>query len=172
MNQYFLHLPCRHGFSGVFTLARLPICNRRAIHLAVSASPSATAPHDGSRGRSPNAGMKRIWAIVFSITNPEWTPLRNEAICTALGLEIGATLAATVRISPQVPPITLYAHKEIADRILDLPKAAGMRVKAQTIIGVAKYPHFSDEGTIIEKNPQSGLLIIEILSAQALGSRA
>jgi len=118
----------------------------------------------------PNSFKWKV--IVFSITNPEWTPLRNEAICTALGLEIGATLAATVRISPQVPPITLYAHKEIADRILNLPKAAGMRVKAQTIFGVAKYPHFSDEGTIIEKNQQSGLLIIDILSGQALGSRA
>jgi len=84
--------------------------------------------------------------------------------CAALHLEHGATVASTVLIAPG-KTFTIYGEREIALKLLSLPKGTMLRATANTVFGVSRQIMFSeeDDDPIIERQAEKGLLITQLL---------
>ncbi|MFC1755305.1 hypothetical protein ACFL96_18270 [Thermoproteota archaeon] len=89
---------------------------------------------------------------------------RNTGILVALELPLGATISETLRVGERGDYLWVFAHGDLARKVLSLPKGAQVDARVRTLYGVVERVNFSCEGAKIEREEATGLLIVELLN--------
>ena len=85
--------------------------------------------------------------------------------CEALHLEHGATVACHVTIDSG-QTFYIYGEREIALKLLSMPKGSTVKARANTAFGVAKQFVIADDEPFAERRSETGLVITQILSTE------
>jgi hypothetical protein len=83
----------------------------------------------------------------------------------ALGLPIGATVRTTATIRGY--HLQVFAIGKSAEMALTFAKGQRIDACVKTMFGIAEYPHYSKDGTIIERNAVRGVLITKLRNTMA-----
>jgi len=84
--------------------------------------------------------------------------------CIALHLEHGATIASNVTIDSG-QTFYVYGERDMALMLLNLPKGATVKARANTAFGTCTQAVWTDDGPLPETRVETGLVITQILSA-------
>ncbi len=82
--------------------------------------------------------------------------------CVALHLEHGATVASHVTLDTG-QTFYVYGERDIALALLQLPKSALVKARANTAFGTCTQVMWTDDGPIPETRAETGLAITQIL---------
>ncbi len=85
--------------------------------------------------------------------------------CEALRLEHGATVASHVTIDSG-QTFYVYGEREIALKLLYIPKGTTIRARANTAFGISTQFLFADDEPVAERRSETGLVITQILSTE------
>jgi hypothetical protein len=81
--------------------------------------------------------------------------------CTALGLEIGASVVSHVKIN-NGDSFYIYGERETALALCNLPKKLKVKARATTAFGVYRRAIFAEDDIVINPEEENGLIIKEI----------
>ena len=81
--------------------------------------------------------------------------------CTALGLEIGASVVTRVTLSTG-EHFSLFGERDVALTLCKLPKKVRIQVRAVTAFGVYKRVDWTDDGLVLTPEIETGLIMKEI----------
>ena len=82
--------------------------------------------------------------------------------CTALGLEIGASVVTRATLSTG-DHFSIVGARDVALALCKLPKKVSARVRAVTAVGVYKRVDWTDDGPLLTPEVETGLIIKEIM---------
>jgi hypothetical protein len=82
--------------------------------------------------------------------------------CTALGLEIGASVVTRAQLSTG-DHFSIFGELDIALALCKLPKKVRVHVRAVTAFGVYKRVDWTDDGPVLTPEVETGLIIKEIM---------
>lgn len=90
--------------------------------------------------------------------------------CSALGLEIGATVVDSVKLSTGMD-VRLFAERNIALKLCGAPKGSTIQANAVTAFGTYKEVFFTDDEIILKPDTEIGLVLKEILTVNVKGKK-
>jgi uncharacterized protein DUF4062 len=85
--------------------------------------------------------------------------------CTALGLEIGASVVTRVTLSTG-EHFSLFGERDVALTLCKLPKKVRIQVRAVTAFGVYKRVDWTDDGLVLTPEIETGLIIKAIMQTE------
>jgi Domain of unknown function (DUF4062) len=85
--------------------------------------------------------------------------------CTALGLEIGASVVTRVTLSTG-EHFSLFGERDVALILCKLPKKVRIQVRAVTAFGVYKRVDWTDDGLVLTPEIETGLIIKAIMQTE------
>jgi hypothetical protein len=91
--------------------------------------------------------------------------------CTALGLEIGAAVFASVTLSTG-SRFRIFGEREMALALCMLPKNARVYTRAITAFGAYKRVDWTDDGPMITPEVEIGLIVKEIIRMEPKDERS
>jgi hypothetical protein len=85
--------------------------------------------------------------------------------CTALGLEIGASVVARAKLSTG-DHFSIFGERDVALALCMLPKKVSVHARAVTAFGVYKRVDWTDDGPVLTPEIETGLIIKEIIQTE------
>jgi len=83
--------------------------------------------------------------------------------CSALGLEIGATVVDNLKLSTGID-MRIFAERDIALKLCKIPKGSTIQANAVTAFGTYREMFFTEEEMISKPDTEMGLIIKDILN--------
>lgn len=83
--------------------------------------------------------------------------------CSALGLEIGATVVDGLKLSTGMD-MRIFAERDLALKLCRIPKGSIIHANAVTAFGTYKEVFFSDDDIVMKPDTEIGLVIKDILN--------
>jgi hypothetical protein len=90
--------------------------------------------------------------------------------CSALGLEIGATVVDSLKLSAGID-MRIFAERDIALKLCKISKGSTIQAHAITAFGTYQEMFFTDEEMVSKPDTEMGLIIKDILSVNAGGKK-
>jgi uncharacterized protein DUF4062 len=85
--------------------------------------------------------------------------------CTALGLEIGASVVARAKLSTG-DHFPIFGERDVARALCRLPKKVKVHARAVTAFGVYKRVDWTDDGPVLTPEVETGLIVKEIIHTE------
>jgi|ERR1043165_132047 hypothetical protein len=109
--------------------------------------------------------------LIIEFINPGDFRAVSGETCTALNLEVGASVYSYLKLSTG-DNYYVFGENDLALALCKIPKMAKVKAKVLTVFGTVRRADWTDDGPIAMLETESGLLIKEILKAEASGDDA
>ena len=83
--------------------------------------------------------------------------------CSALGLEIGATVVDSLKLSTGIDML-LFAERDVALKLCRIPKGSVVQASAVTAFGAYREVFYTDDDVVVKPDTEIGLIIKDVLN--------
>lgn len=85
--------------------------------------------------------------------------------CSALGLEIGATVVDSLKLSTGIE-MRLFAERDVALKLCRMPKGSVVQASAVTAFGAYQEVFFTEDDVVVKPDTEIGLIIKDLLTTR------